>query len=184
MPTASAEAPAPRRVTAQLAKEIQLKHRAPVVGISIFDAAGAPVEQLPANSTGIAPHRVLIASEEQFKIFSLPQLKPLNKYKLTANEGARIRRIQFATFSCKVSADVLQAAIGGGSPTKSVRSHEAATPAGEAANTSFGSGAADAQLYQERALMCLTNLGDIMVLTVPELKRQLNAAAVRREDIK
>ncbi|XP_017037032.1 lethal(2) giant larvae protein-like isoform X2 [Drosophila kikkawai] len=33
------------------------------------------------------------------------------------------------------------------------------------------------------ALIYLTNMGDIMVLSVPELKRQLNAAAVRREDI-
>jgi len=31
--------------------------------------------------------------------------------------------------------------------------------------------------------MCLTNLGDVLVLSIPELKRQINAAAVRREDI-
>ena len=181
MNTNSAAADAPtRRVSAQLAKEIQLKHRAPVVGIAIFDQAGCPVDQLPAGSTGSPPHRVLIASEEQFKLFSLPQLKPINKYKLTANEGARIRRIQFASFSCRVPSDVLQAASGSGSPSKSIRSHDA-----DAANTSVVSGAGgDAQLYHEKALMCLTNLGDIMVLSVPELKRQLNAAAVRREDIK
>lgn len=34
--------------------------------------------------------RVLITSEEQFKIFTLPSLKPHNKYKLTAHEGARV----------------------------------------------------------------------------------------------
>ncbi|XP_037957750.1 lethal(2) giant larvae protein isoform X2 [Teleopsis dalmanni] len=185
-PPASGDTSAPqiRRVTAQLAKEIQLKHRAPVVGISIFDQTGCPVEQLNGGN-GSPPHRVLIASEEQFKIFSLPQLKPINKYKLTANEGARVRRIHFGSFYCRASAELIQSAIAGGSPTKSTRSHDA-TPNAELANTSMGSAAdaaADTRLYHEMALLCLTNLGDIMVLTIPELKRQLNAAAVRREDI-
>lgn len=44
--------------------------------------------------------------------------------------------------------------------------------------------AVESELYKEYALLCLTNLGDCLVLSIPELKRQLNAAAVRREDIK
>lgn len=44
--------------------------------------------------------------------------------------------------------------------------------------------AAEAEVYKEYALVCLTNLGDSLVLSIPELKRQINAAAVRREDIK
>lgn len=36
-------------------------------------------------------HRVVITSEEQFKVFTLPALKPHHKYKLTAHEGARVR---------------------------------------------------------------------------------------------
>ncbi|XP_017859889.1 PREDICTED: protein lethal(2) giant larvae [Drosophila arizonae] len=169
----------PRRISAQLAKEIQLKHRAPVIGISIFDQMGSPVDQFNYGENGTPPHRVLIASEEQFKVFSLPQLKPINKYKLTANEGARIRRIHFGSFSCRVSHELLQS-INGTSPTKSARSHEGGDGV---ANTSLGSAACDSEIYHEMALMCLTNMGDIMVLSVPELKRQLNAAAVRREDI-
>lgn len=166
----------PRRVSAQLAKEIQLKHRAPVVAISIFDQTGCPVDQFNYGENGTPPHRVLIASEEQFKVFSLPQLKPINKYKLTANEGARIRRVHFGSFSCRVPHELLQS-LNGNSPTKSTRSNEA----GEGvANSSI----LPADLYHEMALICLTNMGDIMVLSVPELKRQLNAAAVRREDIK
>lgn len=47
-----------------------------------------PLDFQEAGQT-VAPHKVLIASEEQFKVFSLPQLKPVNKYKLTAHEGAR-----------------------------------------------------------------------------------------------
>lgn len=182
-PTGGESAPAPpRRVSAQLAKEIQLKHRAPVVGIAVIDATGCPVDQLGAGN-GTQPHRVVIASEEQFKIFSLPQLKPINKYKLTANEGARIRRIHFGTFSCRVPHEIIQGAMANSSPTKSTRSQEN----NEQANTSLasaGGNSAAGEHYQEMALICLTNLGDIMVLSVPELKRQLNAAAVRREDIK
>ncbi|KAL7742468.1 hypothetical protein ACLKA6_019096 [Drosophila palustris] len=165
----------PRRISAQLAKEIQLKHRAPVVGISIFDQTGCPVDQLNYGENGTPPHRVLIASEEQFKVFSLPQLKPINKYKLTANEGARIRRVHFGSFTCRVPHELLQS-LNGSSPTKSSRSNEGGDGA---ANSSISPG----ELYHEMALICLTNLGDIMVLSVPELKRQLNAAAVRREDI-
>uniref|UniRef100_T1PFY4 LLGL2 protein n=1 Tax=Musca domestica TaxID=7370 RepID=T1PFY4_MUSDO len=175
---ASAPPPQTRRVSAQIAKEIQLKHRAPVVGITVFDASGCPVDQL-GGGNGTAPHRVLIASEEQFKIFSLPQLKPINKYKLTANEGARVRRIQLASFSCRVPAELLQGAQSGSSPTKSTRSHDQNEGG---ANTSMTS-ASNLENYHEMALVCLTNLGDLMVLSVPELKRQLNAAAVRREDI-
>lgn len=41
------------------------------------------------DGPGVGPHKVVIASEEQFKLFTLPQLKPVNKFKLTAHEGAR-----------------------------------------------------------------------------------------------
>jgi lethal(2) giant larvae protein len=43
-------------------------------------------------------HFVLIVSEEQFKIFSLPNLKPQNKYKLTAHEGSKVRRMALVDF--------------------------------------------------------------------------------------
>ncbi|KAH8412351.1 hypothetical protein KR009_001419 [Drosophila setifemur] len=177
VPPASGNAPPqPRRISAQLAKEIQLKHRAPVVGISIFDQTGCPVDQLSPGENGTPPHRLLIASEEQFKVFSLPQLKPINKYKLTAHEGARIRRIHFGSFSCRISPELLQS-LHGGSPTKSTRSHGEGDGVGNISANGRG------EVYHEMALICLTNMGDIMVLSVPELKRQLNAAAVRREDI-
>ena len=38
--------------------------------------------------------------------------------------------------------------------------------------------------HSENCLVCLTNLGECIVLSVPELRRQLNAAVIRREDIK
>ncbi|CAB3253756.1 unnamed protein product [Arctia plantaginis] len=135
-------------VTCQLAKEIQLKHRAPVIGITVLDGASVPLPDPLEVERGVSPlpesgtHRVVITSEEQFKIFTLPSLKPHNKYKLTAHEGARVRRTAFAWFEC-------------------------------------GSGP---ERHREWCLLCLTNLGDCLVLS-PELRRQLNAAAVRKEDI-
>lgn len=162
----------PRRVSAQLAKEIQMKHRAPVVGIIVFDHTGVPLE---LNGPKTPPHRVLIASEEQFKVFSLPQLKPITKYKLTAHEGARVRRLAFATFTCRVPLDYLLQ----GSPTKSTKSENNATDM----NGSDIVADTHTRDYCEVGLLCLTNLGDVLVLSIPELRRQLNAAAVRREDI-
>lgn len=136
----------------QLGKEIQLKHRAPVIAIAVLDGSSKPLPEPLEVEQGVAPlpdatqpHRVVIASEEQFKVFTLPSLKPFCKYKLTAHEGARVRRMAFATFSGNPGTD----------------------------NT-----------HTEICLMCLTNMGDCLILSVPELKRQLNAAAIRREDIK
>ncbi|XP_072932199.1 lethal(2) giant larvae protein homolog 1 isoform X2 [Epargyreus clarus] len=136
-------------VTCQLAKEIQLKHRAPVIGITVLDGASVPLPDPLEVERGVSPlpepgtHRVVITSEEQFKVFTLPSLKPHNKYKLTAHEGARVRRCAFAWFEC---------------------------------------GGAGGEKHREWCLLCLTNLGDCLVLS-PDLRRQLNAAAVRKEDI-
>ncbi|XP_049868986.1 lethal(2) giant larvae protein isoform X2 [Pectinophora gossypiella] len=136
-------------VTCQLAKEIQLKHRAPVIGITILDGASVPLPDPLEVERGVSPlpepgtHRVVITSEEQFKVFTLPSLKPHNKYKLTAHEGARVRRTAWSWFEC---------------------------------------GAEGASRHREWCLLCLTNLGDCLVLSA-ELRRQLNAAAVRKEDI-
>lgn len=139
-------------VNCTLGKEIQLKHRAPVIAITILDGSSVPLPEPYESEKGVAPgpdmtspHRVVIASEEQFKIFNLPSLKPYCKYKLTAHEGSRVRKTGFAKFSCAVE------------------------PAG---------------IHEETCLLCLTNLGDCLVLSIPELRRQLNAAAIKREDIK
>ena len=83
------------KVTATLAKEIQMKHRAPVLTIQVLDQSGMP----GVSSEG--PHKVFIATEEQFTLKLLPNLKPCGKYKLTAHEGARVRKIGFTTFVSK-----------------------------------------------------------------------------------
>lgn len=68
--------------------------RAPVIGIAVLDGSSKPLPEPLEVERGVAPlpdttqaHRVIIASEEQFKIFTLPSLKPHYKYKLTAHEG-------------------------------------------------------------------------------------------------
>ncbi|XP_026673106.1 lethal(2) giant larvae protein homolog 1 isoform X4 [Ceratina calcarata] len=138
-------------VNCTLGKEIQLKHRAPVIAITILDGSSVPLPEPFEAEKGVSPgpdmaspHRVVIASEEQFKIFNLPSLKPYCKYKLTAHEGSRVRKTGFAKFTCPIE------------------------PAGT---------------HEETCLLCLTNLGDCLVLSIPELRRQLNAAAIKREDI-
>lgn len=40
------------------------------------------------------------------------------------------------------------------------------------------------ETHTETCLLCLTNLGDCLIWSLPDLIKQLNAAAIRREDIK
>ncbi|KAK6312620.1 hypothetical protein J4Q44_G00182840 [Coregonus suidteri] len=68
-------------VEAVLGKEIQLMHRAPVVSICVLDGRGKPLPEPYQASLDLAtapdmtnPHSVLIASEEQLKVFSLPKV--------------------------------------------------------------------------------------------------------------
>jgi len=68
----------------------------------VVDSHGVPVAEGGDVSVGVdnssQPHRVLISSEEQFKLFVLPTLKPCGKYKMTAHEGSRIRKVGFTSF--------------------------------------------------------------------------------------
>lgn len=143
--------------SAKLAKEIQLKHKAPIIAIftspdapqvdqaSVGDVdtsqkrvttdsptregsavGGAGEQQVAASSGGEQARaqsptadkspsgksgkgvdgssqlqqqpRVLICSEEQFKVFNLPNLKPFCKFKLTAHEGLRAKKISITQF--------------------------------------------------------------------------------------
>jgi lethal(2) giant larvae protein len=84
--------------------------------------------------------------------------------------------MQFAAFTCTKLPELQQI-----SPLKNQRpaSPLAAPPPNESTEN-----AVDPEIYKEYSLLCLTNLGDCLILSIPELKRQLNAAAIRREDIK
>nr|CAG4649071.1 EOG090X00I4 [Scapholeberis mucronata] len=134
-------------VGAQLAKEIQLKHRAPVVSINIIDASFAGIDEINGNPEvttheSLPPHRVVISSEEQFKVFTLPNLRPYGKYKLTAYTGCKVRRVAIIPFISRSDSS-----------------------------------------YKENCLVCLSNQGDFHILSLPDLRRQMNAQAIKKEDI-
>uniref|UniRef100_A0A665X672 LLGL scribble cell polarity complex component 2 n=1 Tax=Echeneis naucrates TaxID=173247 RepID=A0A665X672_ECHNA len=92
--------------------EIQLMHRAPVVGIVVLDGHGAPLpEPLEvAHDLARSPdlqgsHHLLVISEEQFKVFTLPKVSAKMKLKLTAVDGSRVRRVGVAWFGSSRSED-------------------------------------------------------------------------------
>ncbi|CAG0905010.1 unnamed protein product, partial [Cyprideis torosa] len=92
-------------VTCMLAKEIHLKHGAPVVSVTVLDSSNRPLPTSLSVKEGAAskpdqsgPYKVVICSEEQIKVFTLPVLKHFQKYKVTAREGALLRSLGFASF--------------------------------------------------------------------------------------
>jgi lethal(2) giant larvae protein len=120
-----------------------------LIFLQVLDAHGIPIAEGGDLSSPNAadpaslPHRVLIASEEQFKLFVLPTLKPCGKYKLTAHEGSRIRKVGFTTFKSKSEPD-----------------------------------------YHENCFVCLTNMGDLAIHSLPDLRRQvLQTACMKKEDV-
>lgn len=139
-------------VNCLLAKEMRLKHRAPVVHIQVIDQNMQPLpisndsnksqQQQPQDATTNTNHKVIICSEEQFKVFQLPTLKPVCKFKLTAVEGARVRRIGYNAYTSR-------------SDPK----------------------------YSEYCLSCLSNLGDLSVYSLPQLKRQVQIQCMKQQDI-
>uniref|UniRef100_A0A3P8WL87 LLGL scribble cell polarity complex component 2 n=1 Tax=Cynoglossus semilaevis TaxID=244447 RepID=A0A3P8WL87_CYNSE len=99
-------------ITAHQAKEIQLMHRAPVVGIVVLDGHGAPLPEplevahdLARSPEMQGSHHLLVISEEQFKVFTLPKVSAKMKLKLTAVDGSRVRRVGVAWFGSSRSED-------------------------------------------------------------------------------
>ncbi|KAK1162162.1 LLGL scribble cell polarity complex component 2-like isoform X1 [Acipenser oxyrinchus oxyrinchus] len=97
------------QITAEPAKEIQLMHRAPVVGILILDGRGAPLPEplevahdLSRSPDMHGSHHLLVISEEQFKMFTLPKVSAKMKLKLTAMEGSRVRKVSVVSFNSKM----------------------------------------------------------------------------------
>ncbi len=95
------------------------------------------------------------------------------KYKLTALEGVRVRRMSFAKFSCVVPPSIANNVSK--SPSKTDNTAQLNTSSVDPSTP---------VTHSEVGLLCLTNAGDCLVFSIPELKRQINAAAVRREDIR
>lgn len=107
-----------RVVEAVLGKEVQLMHRAPVVAIAVLDGRGRPLPEPYEASRDLAQapdmqggHAVLIASEEQFKVFTLPKVSAKTKFKLTAHEGCRVRKVALATFASVACEDYTETCL-------------------------------------------------------------------------
>ncbi|XP_037665115.1 lethal(2) giant larvae protein homolog 1 isoform X2 [Choloepus didactylus] len=107
-----------RAVEAVLGKEVQLMHRAPVVAIAVLDGRGRPLPEPYEASRDLAQapdmqggHAVLIASEEQFKVFTLPKVSAKTKFKLTAHEGCRVRKVALATFASVACEDYAETCL-------------------------------------------------------------------------
>ncbi|XP_032816849.2 lethal(2) giant larvae protein homolog 1 isoform X1 [Petromyzon marinus] len=178
----SLDVPSPDRrselaIHALLAKEIQLMHRAPVVSVWVLDGRGRPLPEPLEASHDLARaaemqggHSLLIASEEQFKVFSLPKVTAKTKFKLTAHEGARVRKV---------------ALCDAWGPPGPHGPHGAAS--GEAAGAAGGGGGGAAgqrdEWHGRSLLLCLTNLGDVHTVSVPGLRPLSRHACVRKEDI-
>ncbi|CAG2248230.1 LLGL [Mytilus edulis] len=96
-------------VIAIIAKEIKLRHKAPVIHIAVVDGKSRVIpdalevenERAKAADYSGSHHTVVICSEEQLKIFTLPHLKAKLKYKVTALDGSRIRKAAFINFRSK-----------------------------------------------------------------------------------
>ncbi|KAM9695203.1 lethal(2) giant larvae protein homolog 1 [Trichechus inunguis] len=107
-----------RAIEAVLGKEVQLMHRAPVVAITVLDGRGRPLPEPYEASRDLAQapdmqggHAVLIASEEQFKVFTLPKVSAKTKFKLTAHEGCRVRKVALATFASVACEDYAETCL-------------------------------------------------------------------------
>lgn len=92
-------------VSCLLAKEIRLKHHAPVLSMAVVDNknmvlpdAFEVINERAKAADMDGQHSIIICSEEQLKAFTLPALKPRWKNKITAVDGARLRKIQFVNF--------------------------------------------------------------------------------------
>lgn len=137
-------------IKTEVGKELKLKHHAPVVNIFVVDRHGVPIASVAETTAGrmvsadmTGGHSVVISSEEQFKVFSLPGLRPRNKEKLTAVDGSRVRKLGIMEVKGKV----------------------------------------DGRDVIHHCLVCLTNLGDVAVYSIPNLKVQIKKNIIKREDI-
>jgi lethal(2) giant larvae protein len=101
-----------------LAKEIHLKHQAPVVSICVIDRNAMPLPAplevqhecaRPPDMTG--GHSVVICSEEQLKTFTLPSLGTRDKFKLTAHEGSKVRRVGYVNFRSRSDGSYMESDI-------------------------------------------------------------------------
>lgn len=145
----------------ELRKELQLQHRAPILHMAVVDARPPhlPVgvsssASSPASDPVAAPeHELLIVSEEQVKLFSLPQLKPRHKAKMTAMDGNRLKAAAVQRFQAD---------------------HSHASQHHEEAGNEPGALA---------ALCLLNTAGQCVLMSLPHLKRLAVGEAISPQDV-
>jgi lethal(2) giant larvae protein len=98
------------------------------------------------------------------KVFTLPNLKPYCKFKLTATEGTRVRKVNINQFTLKTGKDFsfslfffLKIFI---SYLDNIN-----------------------ESHSESCLVCLDNMGQISIYTLPTLRRQILFSCIKASDI-
>lgn len=92
------------KITFLHGREMRLAHKAPVIFIQLLDSTGYPQPDPLEVKHGrtraaLQADKVLVCTEEQFILYTLPQLKHHSKFKLTAAEGLKARKIAFSQFA-------------------------------------------------------------------------------------
>lgn len=95
------------------------------------------------------------------KIFTLPNLKPYCKFKMTATEGTRVRKVNINQFTLKTGTTSLR-------PSLHWKSSLLDNPS---------------ESHSESCLVCLDNMGQISIYTLPSLRRQILFSCVKASDI-
>ncbi|XP_014448388.1 lethal(2) giant larvae protein homolog 1 [Tupaia chinensis] len=111
VPTASAggEKRPERAGEAVLGKEVQLMHRAPVVAIAVLDGRGRPLPEPHPGAVGTRTGLCPPAACHQ--VFTLPKVSAKTKFKLTAHEGCRVRKVALATFTSVACEDYAETCL-------------------------------------------------------------------------
>ncbi|XP_015789453.1 lethal(2) giant larvae protein homolog 2 [Tetranychus urticae] len=104
------------KITFNYGREIRLAHAAPVIFIHPIDPTGYPLPDPLEVKHGkarapSAADKVLVCTEEQFILFTLPQLKHHSKYKLTAGEGIKARHISISSFTSTIDESVTEQCV-------------------------------------------------------------------------
>ncbi|XP_053211449.1 lethal(2) giant larvae protein homolog 1-like [Panonychus citri] len=104
------------KITFTYGREIKLAHAAPVVFIHPIDSTGYPLPDPLEVKHGkarapSAADKVLVCTEEQFILFTLPQLKHHSKYKLTAGEGVKASHVSISSFTSTLDESITEQCI-------------------------------------------------------------------------
>lgn len=101
-------------------------------------------------------------------MFTLPNLKPYCKFKLTATEGTRVRKVNINQFTLKTSGKSFVFFLSSVQPIDLDDDCYLDTTQ---------------ESYSESCLVCLDNMGQISIYTLPTLRRQILFSCIKASDI-